>query len=91
MSITNEGLANTATTLAVRYLKEDPSTCQRIQSMQRHAPLRADTMELAVATVKVRKADIEDHLICGVVGNTLYLDSWADGNINWQEVATAFH
>lgn len=89
MSENHEGFTNSATCLAVRYLKEGMS--QRIQSMRRRVPLRADTIELVVAATKVRKADVEDHLICGVVGNTLYLDSWAEGNVDWQEVAKAFH
>lgn len=91
MSATYEGFANSATFLTARYLKEDLAICQRIQSIQRHARLRADTMELAVAAVKVRKANVEDHLICGVVGNILYLDSWATGKINWHQIAKVFH
>ena len=85
-----EGWSNSATYLAAQYLLRSSSVYEKIKSILGRCVLLADTMSVVVAAVKVRKQDFEDGLICGVVGNILYLDSWAEGSVNWQEIVDVY-
>jgi len=85
-----EGWTNSATYLAAFYLRQSAEVYQRIIKMITRAPLNAETMSVVMARVVIRKPDVEDDLIVGVIDNILFLDSWAEGEINWQEIANIY-
>lgn len=84
-----EGWSNSATYLAAFYMRQEAAVYNRIASMMTRVAMTAETMACVMASVVVRKKDVEDDMICGVVGNILYLDSWAEGSVNWQEIAAS--
>ena len=43
-----------------------------------------------MAKVVIRKPH-EDEMVIGAIDNVLFLDSWAEGSINWQEIAEMYN
>jgi predicted RNA methylase len=79
------GLTNSATYLTALYLQQERSIEQQIIALLKRSALNAETMKGLVSSVSIAK---DDDVMTGLFDKKLLLDSWAEGDINWQEIAT---
>jgi len=90
MSSTYEGWTNSATYLAMLYINQEAVLYKRITAMITQSALTAQYVASMISRVVVQNND-DDDSVSGMVGNVLYLNSWAEGDVNWQEIADTFN
>lgn len=88
MASTYEGWRNSATYLAALYLRQDSRMINTITDLMHKAPLRGETLSRVIPSVVVMNGNDDD--VGGVFGGTLKIDFWAEGQVEWDEIATSF-
>lgn len=77
-----QGWSNSATFLTNQYVQQEGQLHTQIAALHKAGVLTANTLQ-TIAPVKVNTDDEAD---CGYVKGVLYLDAWAEGDVNWDEM-----
>lgn len=82
-----QGWTNSATFLANQYIQQEPSLHQAIVALYKTRCLTSTTLK-ELAPVVVNSDEDAD---CGYVKGVVRLDTWAEGEINWDEMVETWN
>ncbi|MBK6616350.1 class I SAM-dependent methyltransferase [Ottowia sp.] len=84
-----EGWTNSATYLADLYIAQSASAVTKVRALIDDAGIIDERKLSRLFTIRVaREQDAEaDDYLSGIDGDTIILDYWARGQINWKEIA----
>lgn len=77
-----QGWRNSATFLTNQYLQQEASLYEQIVALHQAGVLTEHTLR-NVAPIKVNQ---DEEAACGYIRGTVYLDSWAEGEVCWAEM-----
>lgn len=84
-----EGWSNSATYLADLYISQSAKAVAKVRALIDDAGIIDDRKLAKLFTIKsAREEDTDrDDYLTGIDGDTIILDYWARGSINWKEIA----
>lgn len=77
-----QGWTNSATFLTNQYIQQEATLHAHIVALHQAGVLTPSTLRAATSV----KVNVDEDAECGYVKGVVYLDAWAEGDINWVEM-----